>query len=690
MAMQQNLLAAETSPYLLQHKDNPVHWRAWRSQTLAEAEMANKPILLSIGYAACHWCHVMAHECFENAEIAALMNRLFVNIKVDREERPDVDTLYQSALALMGQQGGWPLTMFLTPAGDPFWGGTYFPPTPRMGRPGFPQVLEAIAEAYHHQPDTIRQNVTALRGALQKMSEVEAGEGLTMAMIDDAASLAMRLVDLERGGTQGAPKFPQPTFFRFLWRAAKRRRDRSIAQGVMTTLDWLCQSGIYDHVGGGFSRYATDEEWLVPHFEKMLYDNALLIELLTEVWQDARSPVYEIRVRETIAWALRDLRTSAGDAGTFALASAYDADSEGVEGKYYVWTEDEIDRVLDDVQGAISAADAALFKAIYDVTAEGNWEGRVILNRRRAQELRAPDEEAALRACLDALRAARAHRVPPLRDDKVLADWNGLMIAALAGAAITFDTPEWLDAARRMFAFVTGEMAHGVRLHHVWCAGEAHQPGVLDDYAAMARAALALYEATGDDDYLRWAETWVRTADTHHWDTAEGGYFLSADDTMDLVARPKTIADHATPSGNGMMAEVLARLYFITGDDAWRARGEALVRLFASNTARHLISTPGLMTSHELLERGSQVVVIGEPADPGTRALHRAAFTAGAPLKVVSLLAPGAALPANHPAAGKTLVDGKPTAYVCTNATCGAPLTDPAALKEHLGTKQPV
>jgi uncharacterized protein len=680
--MQQNLLAAETSPYLLQHKDNPVHWRAWRPQTLAEAELANKPILLSIGYAACHWCHVMAHECFENPEIAELMNSLFVNIKVDREERPDVDTLYQSALALMGQQGGWPLTMFLTPAGHPFWGGTYFPPAPRWGRPGFPEVLRAVAEAYHHQPDTIQHNVTALHYALEKLSQPEPGDGFTIDMIDAAATVALGLVDLERGGTQNAPKFPQPTFFRFLWRAAKRRREAPVARAVMTTLDWLCQSGIYDHVGGGLSRYATDEEWLVPHFEKMLYDNALLIELLTEVWQDARSPVYEARVRETIAWALADMRNSAGDAATFAFASAYDADSEGVEGKFYVWTEDEVDRVLANV----TAADAELFKSVYDVTAEGNWEGRVILNRRRAQELRAAEEEAALRACLDALRAARAHRVPPLRDDKVLADWNGLMISALTAAAATFDEPEWLDAARQVFAFVTRHMAAGVRLHHVWCAGAAHQPGVLDDYANMARAALALFETTGEQDFLRWAETWVQTAGTHHWDDAEGGYFLSADDTVDIIARPKTIADHATPSGNGVMAEVLARLFLITGNDAYRARCEALIRLFSGNNAQYLISIPGLMTSYELLERGIQVVIIGEAADPRTRALHRAAFIAGAPLKVMTLLAPNEALPEAHPAAGKTLVDGSPAAYVCTGPTCSAPVTDPAALKEQLAT----
>ena len=681
--MSQNLLVAETSPYLLQHKDNPVHWRAWRAEAFAEAENGNKPILLSIGYAACHWCHVMAHESFENEEIARLMNSLFVNIKVDREERPDVDTLYQSALALMGQQGGWPLTMFLTPAGEPFWGGTYFPPTPRWGRPGFADVLKAVAEAYHQQPETIRHNVTALNDALTKLSQPQSGEGFTLKMIDKAAELMFRLVDTERGGTQGAPKFPQPTFFRFLWRAAKRRRQAPAARVVMNTLDWICQGGIYDHVGGGFSRYSTDEEWLVPHFEKMLYDNALLIELLTEVWQDARSPLYEARVRETIAWALAEMSTRTGDPATFAFASAIDADSEGVEGKFYVWTEAEIDRVLQGVPGL----DLTLFKTVYDVSAEGNWEGHVILNRRRAQELRAPDEENSLRAGLDALRAVRGQRVPPMRDDKVLADWNGLMISALASAAAVFDEPAWLDAAQAVFTFVVGQMTTGERLHHVWCAGTAHQPGVLDDYAQMARAALALYETTGEDDYLRWAERWVATADRHHWDESEGGYFLSADDTTDIVVRAKTIADHATPSGNGAMAEVLARLWLLTGKNPYRERCEALIRLFSGSNVRYLISIPGLMTSYEWLERGVQIVIIGPGDDPRTRALQQAAFTTGASLKVMTLLSPDAALPPGHPAAGKGLVSGQPTAYVCAQATCGPPVTDPEALKEQLAAR---
>ncbi len=376
--MPQNLLSRETSPYLLQHKDNPVHWQPWGKETLAKARRQNKPVLLSIGYAACHWCHVMAHESFENDEIAAVMNDLFINIKVDREERPDIDNIYQSALALMGQQGGWPLTMFLTPDGEPFWGGTYFPPTARYGRPGFPDLLRGISEAYNSQPETIEKNVVALRDGLSKLTQPPPGNGLTIQALDETAGMALRMVDALRGGTAGAPKFPQPIFFRFLWRAYKRTKVALFRNAVTTTLDAMAQGGIYDHVGGGFARYSTDEAWLVPHFEKMLYDNALLIDLMSEVWQDTRNPIYEARIRETIDWALREMRIEHVEDGTFAFASALDADSEGVEGKYYVWSEAEIDSLL--------GTDSSLFKQTYDVTAQGNWEGTTILNRSKTNE----------------------------------------------------------------------------------------------------------------------------------------------------------------------------------------------------------------------------------------------------------------------------------------------------------------
>ncbi len=448
--MTANLLANETSPYLLQHKDNPVHWQTWGPETLSLAERENRPILLSIGYAACHWCHVMAHESFEDAEIAAVMNALFVNVKVDREERPDLDVIYQTALALLGQQGGWPLTMFLTAAGEPFWGGTYFPAMARFGRPAFPDVLRRVSEAYHTDSVSVRRNADALCAALVRATRPRRGDGLSAETLDQAADMAVRLVDPVHGGTQGAPKFPQPLFFGLLWRAYLRTGALAFRAAVSVTLDHMCRGGIYDHLGGGFARYSTDGLWLAPHFEKMLHDNALLIELLTEVWRESHSPLYAARVRETVEWALAEMTVEA-ESGALAFASAFDADSEGEEGKYYVWGADEVDSVL--------GPDSAAFNEAYDVTRHGNWEGRVILNRTARPELGDADHEAFLAGCRRRLLDTRRHRIPPLRDDKVLADWNGLMIRALANAAATFGEPSWLGAAESAFAFVRDRMA---------------------------------------------------------------------------------------------------------------------------------------------------------------------------------------------------------------------------------------
>jgi len=674
--MSQNLLSNETSPYLLQHKNNPVHWQPWGRETLAEAKRQNKPILLSIGYAACHWCHVMAHESFENDEIAGVMNDLFINIKVDREERPDIDNIYQSALALMGQQGGWPLTMFLTPDGEPFWGGTYFPPTARYGRPGFPDLLRGISEAYYSQPETIEQNVVALRDGLSKLTQPPSGNGLTIQALDETAGMALRMIDALRGGTAGAPKFPQPIFFRFLWRAYKRTKVALFRNAVTTTLDAMAQGGIYDHVGGGFARYSTDEQWLAPHFEKMLYDNALLIDLMGEVWQDTDNPLYEVRIRETIEWALREMRVDHIEDGTFAFASALDADSEGVEGKFYVWSEAEIDSLL--------GSDASLFKQTYDVTAQGNWEGTNILNRSKTGEFGPEATEANLAECRAKLLAGRTLRIRPGRDDKVLADWNGLMIAALANASAVFDNPSWLNAAEATYSFVINNMEIDGRLRHVWCAGRAAHAAVIDDYANMTRAALALYEVTGERGYLAKAKTWVETVDRHYWDDAGGGYFLSADETDDVISRPKTIADNATPSGNGVMAEVLARLFHLTADETYRHRADHLCRLFSGDNPQYRLSIPGLLASFELLAGSTQIAIIGDPNDTETLKLRRTVFRAGVPLKVVSLLTPGQSLPEMHPARGKGPVDGRPTAYVCVGFTCGLPVTDPADLRRQL------
>ena len=672
--MSENLLKRETSPYLLQHAQNPVHWRAWNDAALAEAARAEKPILLSVGYAACHWCHVMAHESFEDANTAALMNDLFVNIKVDREERPDLDTIYQSALALLGEQGGWPLTMFLTPKGEPFWGGTYFPNTSRYGRPGFKDVLRGIANAYTQDKEKVGKNVAALRDALQKLSQPMPGTGIAPGLLDQMAQRLRGEVDPVNGGIGGAPKFPQVSILELLWRAWLRTDDHAHRHAVVVSLTAMCQGGIYDHLGGGFARYSTDERWLVPHFEKMLYDNAELLDLLTLAWQDKREPLFATRVLETVGWVLREMVAPSG-----GFSSTIDADSEGHEGKFYIWTEAEIDALLD--------ADSGAFKTFYDVTPGGNWEGATILNRRaHAAE---PDEATAqaLAHCRKTLFEARQKRVPPGLDDKVLTDWNGLMIAALARAATVFQREDWLGAAKRAFAFVAGSMTKGGRLRHAFRDGKLAHPATLDDYAHMARAALALHEATGEKEFLDQARAWVAVLDKHYWDAAGAGYFFSADDTADVIVRTKTANDSATPSGNGTMVGVLARLHHLTGEEAHRDRAEALVMLFSGEAARNFFPLATLLNNAALLRAPVQIVVVGPRADSGTQALLRAVHGVSLADAVLSVIPPEGALPQGHPAAGKGMVDGKPAAYVCRGPVCSLPLTDAEALNAALSQR---
>ena len=660
--MDRNRLGEETSPYLLQHKDNPVHWQAWGATALAAAKAEDRPILLSIGYAACHWCHVMAHESFENPDIAALMNDLYINIKVDREERPDLDSIYQHALALLGEQGGWPLTMFLSPDGEPFWGGTYFPPEPRWGRPGFAQVLQGVAATYRGEPDKVTKNVTILRDTLAKLGQPEAGEAIDPALYDRIAERLLREVDPLNGGIGTAPKFPQCGIFELLWRGWKRTRQAPYRDAVLRTLTTICQGGIYDHLGGGFARYSVDARWLAPHFEKMLYDNAELVDLLTLVWQEVRDPLYAQRVAETIGWLEREMLTSEG-----GFASSLDADSEHEEGKFYVWSAAEIDAVL--------GADAVVFKQLYDVTPEGNWEGHTILNRLLHPALADPETEALLARCRDKLFATRAPRVRPGLDDKVLADWNGLMIAALAQAGLVFERHEWIALGQRAFAFVRQHMAApDGRLFHSWRTGSARHPASVDDYANLCRAALALHEATLDRDYLAHARAWIAVLDRHYWDSAGGGYFFAADDTAGLIARAKTAADAAVPAGNGTLVGVLTRLAILTGEETYRVRAEAILRAFGGEVRRNFFPLATLINNAELAQKPVQIVLIGEPQDPDFQALRRAVSEVSLPNRAVLALTPGEALPTGHPAHGKTLVDGRPAAYVCDGPLCSLPV----------------
>jgi uncharacterized protein YyaL (SSP411 family) len=568
-----NQLGAETSPYLLQHKDNPVHWRPWGQAALAEAKAANKPILLSVGYAACHWCHVMAHESFEDEETAAVMNDLFVNIKVDREERPDVDAIYMNALHQIGEQGGWPLTMFLTPDGEPFWGGTYFPKEDRYGRPAFVRILNEVARIYRDEHDKVRNNADALRKALKPSPPQGAPAQLNDMTLSDLARRFPQAVDPVQGGIRGAPKFPQTQFFDFLWRAGLRYGLPNPREAVDITLTHIAQGGIYDHLGGGFARYSVDERWLVPHFEKMLYDNAQLIELMTESWRESKAPLYAQRVSETTGWVLREMTTEGG-----AFAASLDADSEGEEGKFYVWSHTEIEDVL-------GTDDSNLFAEAYDVTPDGNFEGHTILNRLDAIELRDAETEARLAAMREKLFARRSERVRPGFDDKILADWNGLMIAALVNASQAFDKQEWLEAAQLAFNFIRTRMTKDGRLFHAYRAGEAKAPATASDYANMIRAALALASAAGRRDYIEQALAWTDVLDKHYWAADLGGYYLAADDTKDLIVLPLSGLDDATPNANAVMASNLVQLSLWTGEDRYAKRAEEIFRAFGPGIA---------------------------------------------------------------------------------------------------------
>ena len=665
--MPRNRLAAETSPYLLQHADNPVQWWAWGPDALAEAKTTGKPILLSVGYSACHWCHVMAHESFEDPGIAGLMNQLFVNIKVDREERPDLDAVYQNALAMMGQSGGWPLTMFLTPECEPFWGGTYFPPTQRWGRAAFPDVLEGVERTFRQSPDKIRQNVEGLRQGLARLGRSPGGMELQPETVEAGALDIIDLIDPVRGGTNGAPKFPQPGLFRLLWTAHERTGDKRLAQAVTVTLDHICQGGIYDHLGGGFMRYSTDEDWLVPHFEKMLYDNAQLVSLLSRVWRRTGSELYRQRVIETVGWLLRDMIAEDG-----AFAAALDADSEGHEGKFYTWS-------LEDIRALLDEPIAVAFARLYDVAPGGNWEGRSILHRNHEG---GTGDDLPMAEAKAILLAHRSGRVWPGRDDKVLADWNGMMIAALAEAATTFDRPDWLAAAQRAFQVVVDLMSRpGGRLAHCARLGRAVPAGVLDDYAHMALAALALFDATGDDALVEHARVWLDSAHRHHWDDQGGGYFLSADDTTDVIVRTKPCFDNAVPAGNGAMAEAMVRLWLVTGDDVWRDRAAATIASFSAGLADNFPNMTSLLDAFLILEDPLQVVVAGRRGDGDTQSLLDVLATV--PVAIHSLLVTDDDIrpPPSHPAHGKTRQNGKACAYVCRGKVCSAPIVDAGQLR---------
>jgi uncharacterized protein len=682
VASHENRLAAETSPYLLQHRHNPVDWWPWGPDALAEARRSDRPILLSVGYAACHWCHVMAHESFEDDATAAVMNELFVGIKVDREERPDIDQIYMSALHHLGEQGGWPLTMFLAPDGSPFWGGTYFPKTSQYGRPAFTDVLREVARIFRDEPDKVAQNRNALVAKLSERVRSENPANLGISELDNAAASIARATDPVNGGLRGAPKFPQGSMLEFLWRAGARSKDeRFFATGTLALIR-MSQGGIYDHLGGGYARYSVDDRWLVPHFEKMLYDNAQILDLLALDYARSKNPLYRERAIETVGWLIREMLTADG-----GFASSLDADSEGVEGKFYVWSLEEVQRVLSVADAAPLAPgdSAAFFAAEYDVSAAGNFEGHTILNRLKGKSLPdTPDQSVRLAVLRTLLLQQRGKRIRPGLDDKVLADWNGLMIAALVHGATAFDVLDWLDIARTAFDFVARSMsqgdrlAQGDRLGHSWREGKLLLPGLASDYAAMIRAALALFEATGEPPFLDSAMRWQQSLDTHYADGEHGGYYLTADDAEGLIIRPHATIDDAIPNHTGLIAQNLVRLTVLAGDAQWRVRTDALFTALLPRATENVFGHLSLLNALDLQLSGSEIVVVGEGA--AADALLAAARRLPHATSIVLHARRADQLTPTHPARARLDAVKDGAAFVCRGQSCSLPVTEPDAL----------
>lgn len=659
-----NRLKHAASPYLLQHQDNPVHWWEWGEDAFAEARASRRPVLLSIGYAACHWCHVMAHESFEDPAIAAVMNELFVNIKVDREERPDIDHVYMSALHSLGEQGGWPLTMFLDSDGAPFWGGTYFPPTARYGRPGFVEVLRQIAGIYQADHGRIRRNAEAIGQALRQ-NRAGPGGAAGEPDLDALAHQIARRFDRDHGGLGGAPKFPNPGLIELLWRQGARSGDAASREAANRTLVQMARGGIHDHLGGGFARYAVDERWLVPHFEKMLYDNAQLLPLYALEAARTGDPLLREAAEGIVAWLERDMLLPEG-----AFAASLDADSEGEEGKFYVWTFEELARHL-------GTEDAKLFSLHYDVTPGGNWEGHAILNRLETPDP-SPEIATRLAGLRERLRLVRAERVSPGRDDKILADWNGLMIAGLARSGGLLERPHWAQLAARAFYFVSESMRDGDGLAHSYRDGRLIAPGFALDHAAMAEAALALHDATGEQHYFSLAEAWSGHLDRHYREDETGLLRMTRRDGAALPVVPRPTHDDAVPNANGVHAANLLRIAAQTGSAADREHAALFLAAVLGAAAAAPLAHASILNAYDLARNGIEVVLAGHRRT----AFRRAAWALPHVTTMLVDCPDAAGLPAEHPAMAYVSRAGEGAAFVCLHGRCLPPVTDPNRLAE--------
>ena len=665
-----NRLATETSPYLLQHATNPVDWYPWGAEALERARTEDKPIFLSIGYSACHWCHVMAHESFEDEAVAAQLNRDFVAIKVDREERPDLDDVYMAAVQTLTGSGGWPMSVFLTPALEPFFGGTYFPPEDRHGMPGFPRVLGAISDAYRDRRDEVLEQGRQLAEHLRDQLEVQPGRSdVERGQLDAAAARLGESFDPQHGGFGGAPKFPAPVTLEFLLRAWRRSRDAKVLHMVTVTLDRMADGGIHDQIGGGFARYSTDARWLVPHFEKMLYDNALLAHAYLEAFRATGQQRYAEVARKTLDFMVRELATEDG-----GYASALDADSEGEEGRFYTW---DLDQFVDALVGAgLDPDEAQVGAAYWGVVPGGNWEGRSILHVARPE---APSQ-AVLDRARDALLVGRGRRIRPARDDKQLAAWNGMALRALATGFLVLGDDRFAGAARACVRFIRAQLLRDDgRLWRTARAGTAHTPAFCEDYAHVADGLLAAYSALGDVADLELAAALMDRAVADFWDEASGTFFDTSDEHDRVVVRPRSLIDGATPAANSVAADVLLRLALLTGNPDHDRRARSILRAVGGALERQPAQFGRMLAAADrALGEPIDVVVAGDPDDQRAVALRRAAAGPYQPDLVIAPLSANNDGTAARPLfEGKTAPDGVATAYVCRGYACDEPTIDP-------------
>jgi len=672
-----NHLIQETSPYLLQHAHNPVDWYPWGQEAFEKARRENKPVLLSIGYSACHWCHVMAHESFENDEIAKLMNELFVNIKVDREERPDLDQIYMNAVQMMTHHGGWPMTVFLTADAVPFYGGTYFPPQDRYNMPGFPRVLISVAEAYREKQSEIIETGASLVNELKRLNITSGSDHpIETELLNAVYTSTVRSYDSVNGGFGGAPKFPPAMTLEFLLRTHVRTGNRDALEIASHTCQKMAEGGIYDQLGGGFHRYSTDAQWLVPHFEKMLYDNALLSRLYLHYFQLNQSPLARETVEGILDYVLREMTDASG-----GFYSTQDADSEGHEGKFFVWD-------IKEIREALAEADARLFCAYYNITESGNFEGKNIPNVTRSLEEVAAEQgvsvselQASLQESKLKLFELRENRVKPDRDEKILTAWNGLMMASFAEAGVVLNRADYTDAARRNAEFVLSNLRRDGMLLRTWKDGVAKFNGYLEDYAFLIEGLVTLYETTGEFRWLEEAQTLTERMIDEFWDSDGGGFFFTGKSHESLIVRSKDYFDNATPSGNSVAAGVLLRLAILTGKENYRELATTVIREIG-DAARRYPSAFGYALSAVdfLLSTPKEVAIVGSSRED-IQPLLSEAWRRYLPNKVVAPGVGGENIPL---LADRPLQNGQPTAYVCINYACKQPVNGASALADQL------